>query len=177
MNDDFIVGERCFPPARELRQNSGATSRSDRRTYGSERNMTNSNSTRHTPRSQIRNIRFDQLGNYRLPLPGIVSILHRISGLLLFLCLPLLLWLFELSLASERSFERFVQISQSWVARIALLALGWALLHHLCAGVRFLLLDLHLGVDRVAALKSSMAVLAVSGSLTLLLALYVFGVL
>jgi len=139
--------------------------------------MTNSNPTRHSPRSQIRNIRFDQLRNYRLPLAGIVSILHRISGLLLFLCLPLLLWLFDLSLASERSFDHFVQISQSWVTRIVLLALGWALLHHLCAGVRFLLLDLHLGVDRIAAQRSSIAVLAVSGSLTLLFALHVFGVL
>ena len=161
----------------ELRQNSVATSRSDRRTNGSEPNMTNSNPTRRTPRSQIRNIRIDQLRNYRLPLAGIVSILHRISGLLLFLCLPLLLWLFDLSLASERSFDRFVQVCQSWVTRIILLGLGWALLHHLCAGVRFLLLDLHLGVDRLAALRSSMAVLAVSGSLTLLFALYVFGVL
>ncbi|HXW63950.1 MAG TPA: succinate dehydrogenase, cytochrome b556 subunit [Burkholderiaceae bacterium] len=139
--------------------------------------MTNSNPTRRSPRSQIRNIRFDQLRNYRLPLAGIVSILHRISGLLLFLCLPLLLWLFDLSLASERSFDHFVQISQSWVTRIVLLALGWALLHHLCAGVRFLLLDLHLGVDRIAAQRSSIAVLAVSGSLTLLFALHVFGVL
>ena len=139
--------------------------------------MTNSNPTRRSPRSQIRNIRFDQLRNYRLPLAGIVSILHRISGLLLFLCLPLLLWLFDLSLASERSFDRFVQISQSWVTRIVLLALGWALLHHLCAGVRFLLLDLHLGVDRIAAQRSSIAVLAVSVSLTLLFALHVFGVL
>jgi len=139
--------------------------------------MTNSNSIRRTPRSPIRNIRFDQLRNYRLPLAGIVSILHRISGLLLFLSLPLALWLFDLSLASERSFDRFVQICQSSVTRIALLALGWALLHHLCAGMRFLLLDLHLGLDRIAALRSSMAVLAVSGFLTLLFALYVFGVL
>lgn len=139
--------------------------------------MTNSNPTRRTPRSPIRNIRFDQLRNYRLPLPGIVSILHRISGLLLFLFLPLLLWLFDLSLASERSFDRFVQITQSWLARIVVLGLGWALLHHLCAGLRFMLLDLHLGVDRIAALRSSMVVLAVSGFLTLLFALYVFGVL
>lgn len=139
--------------------------------------MTNSNPTRRTPLSQIRNIGIGQLRNYRLPLPGIISILHRISGLLLFLCLPLLLWLFDLSLASERSFDRFVQISQSWLTRVVLLGLVWALLHHLCAGVRFLLLDLHLGVDRIAALRSSMAVLAVSGSLTLLFALYVFGVL
>jgi len=139
--------------------------------------MTNSNPSSNASRAPIRNIRIDQLRNYRLPLAGIVSILHRISGLALFLFLPLLLWLFDLSLSSERSFDRFVQLSQGWVMRIVLLGLGWALLHHLCAGVRFLLLDLHLGLDRVAALRSSVAVLAVSGSLTLGFALYIFGVL
>ena len=139
--------------------------------------MTNPNPPRGASRPQIRNIRFDQLPNYRLPMPGIVSILHRVSGLLLFLALPVLLWMFDLSLSSERSFDHFVRFAQGWVARIVLLGLGWALLHHLCAGVRFLLLDLHLGVERIAALRSSLAVLAVSLSLTLVLALYVFGVL
>lgn len=139
--------------------------------------MTNSTPLHRASRSQIRNIRFDQLRNYRLPMPGVVSILHRISGLLLFLALPLLLWMLELSLKSERSFARFVQFSHGWLARIVLLGLGWALLHHLCAGVRFLLLDLHLGTDRIAALRSSVAVLAVSLGLALVLALYIFGVL
>ena len=139
--------------------------------------MTNSNSHNRASRSQIRNIGFDQLRSYRLPMAGVVSILHRISGLLLFLALPLLLWMFELSLRSARGFARFVEFSQGWWARIVLLGLGWALLHHLCAGVRFLLLDLHLGTDRIAALRSSVAVLAVSVCLTLVLALYVFGVL
>lgn len=139
--------------------------------------MTNSTPLHRASRSQIRNIRFDQLRNYRLPMPGVVSILHRISGLLLFLALPLLLWMLELSLKSERSFARFVQFSHGWLARIVLLGLGWALLHHLCAGVRFLLLDLHLGTDRIAALRSSVAVLALSLGLALVLALYIFGVL
>jgi len=139
--------------------------------------MTNPNPPRPAPRSQIRNIRFGQLYQYRLPIAGIVSILHRVSGLLMFLLLPLLLWLFDLSLSSERTFDRFVQLSQGWVIRIVLLGLGWALLHHLCAGVRFLLLDLHLGIERVAAARSSLAVLAVSVPLTLLLALFLFGVL
>jgi len=139
--------------------------------------MTNSNPPRGAARSQIRNIYFHQLRNYRLPLPGIVSILHRVSGLLLFLSLPLVLWLFDLSLSSERSFDRFVRLTQGWAIRIVLLALGWALLHHLCAGVRFLLLDLHLGTERIAAVRSSVAVLAVSMSLTIVFALYVFGAL
>jgi len=138
--------------------------------------MTNSNPIRPASRSQIRNIRFGELYHYRLPLAGIVSILHRVSGLLMFLFLPLLLWLFDLSLSSERSYDRFVQFSQGWIARIVLVGLGWALLHHLCAGIRFLLLDLHLGAERVASSRSSLAVLAVSLPLTLVLALFVFGV-
>jgi succinate dehydrogenase cytochrome b subunit len=138
--------------------------------------MTNSNPTRPAPRLQIRNIRFGELHHYRLPLAGIVSILHRVSGLLMFLFLPLLLWLFDLSLSSERSYDRFVQFSQGWIARIVLVGLGWALLHHLCAGIRFLMLDLHLGTERLAASRSSLAVFAVSLPLTLLLALFVFGV-
>ncbi|SPE22548.1 succinate dehydrogenase, cytochrome b556 subunit [Burkholderiales bacterium] len=139
--------------------------------------MTNPNPTRPAPRSPIRNIGFGELYHYRLPLAGIVSILHRVSGLLMFLLLPVLLWLFDLSLSSERSFDRLVELSQGWVTRIVLLGLGWALLHHLCAGVRFLLLDLHLGTERLAAYRSSLAVFAVSVPLTLVLALFVFGVL
>jgi succinate dehydrogenase / fumarate reductase cytochrome b subunit len=129
------------------------------------------------PRSPIRNIAPGDLANYRLPIPGVVSIFHRLSGLLLFLFLPLLLWLFDLSLSSEQSFDRLVHFSRAWTTRLLLLALGWSLLHHLCAGVRFLLLDLHLGTERMAARRSSWLVFAVSVPLTLLFALFLFGLL
>jgi succinate dehydrogenase / fumarate reductase cytochrome b subunit len=133
--------------------------------------MTNPNA----PRPQIRNIGIGDLRNYRFPVPAIVSILHRISGMLLFLFLPLLLWLFEQSLSSETSFERFLGFAHGLAARIVLLLLGWALLHHLCAGVRFMLLDLHLGAERAQARRNSWAVLAVSLSLTLVFALFLTG--
>jgi len=139
--------------------------------------MTNPNPSRPMPRSPIRNIAPGDLANYRLPIPGVVSIFHRLSGLLLFLFLPLLLWLFDLSLSSEQSFDRLVHFSQAWTTRLLLLALGWSLLHHLCAGVRFLLLDLHLGTERMAARRSSWLVFAVSVPLTLLFALFLFGLL
>ena len=132
--------------------------------------------TPNAPRPQIRNIGLGDLPNYKLPLPGVVSILHRISGLLLFLCLPLLLWLFEQSLSSETSFERYLGFFHHALARLLLLALGWALLHHLCAGVRFLLLDMHLGTGKAEARRSSLAVLAVSLALTAALAAVLFGV-
>jgi succinate dehydrogenase / fumarate reductase, cytochrome b subunit len=135
----------------------------------------NANPPRRLSRTQSRNIRFTDLRNYRLPLPGVVSILHRVSGLLLFLGLPVLLWLFEASLSSERSFNDFLYFTRGWFARLLLLALGWALLHHLCAGVRFLLLDLHLGTERAAARRSSWVVFAVSVPLALLLALFLLG--
>jgi len=133
--------------------------------------MTNPNASR----PQIRNIGFGELRNYRLPLPGVVSILHRISGLLMFLFLPLLLWLFDLSLSSERSFDRFLAFFDHFLVRGLLLLLGWALLHHLCAGVRFLFLDLDMGVERAAARRSSWIVFAVSLPLSLVLGLFLFG--
>ncbi len=129
----------------------------------------------HASRPQIRNIGIGDLRHYRLPLPGVVSILHRFSGLLLFFFLPLLLWLLDQSLSSERSFDRYLEFFHHFLARVLLLLLGWALLHHLCAGVRFLLLDLHLGADRAAAQRSSWVVFAVSLTLTGLLGLFLFG--
>lgn len=127
------------------------------------------------PRPQIRNIGVADLRNYQLPVPGVLSILHRASGALMFLFLPLLLWLFEQSLSSERSFDVFRAFVQGLPARLLLLLLGWALLHHLCAGVRFLLLDVHVGTERLAARRSSWIVLAVSLALTLVFALFLFG--
>lgn len=126
------------------------------------------------PRPQIRNVGFGDLPNYRLPVPGVVSILHRASGALLFLCLPLLLWLFDLSLSTELSFERLRDVGQGFFWRVVFLVLGWALLHHLCAGVRFLLLDLHIGTDQAAARRSAWSVFAVSLPLALLFAWWVF---
>lgn len=128
------------------------------------------------PRPQIRNIGFGDLLHYKLPPPGLVSILHRISGLLLFLSLPLLLWLFEQSLSSETSFERYLDFFHHFLARALLLLLGWALAHHVCAGVRFLLLDVHVGTEKPAARRNSWIVLAASLFLTALLAVVLFGV-
>lgn len=139
--------------------------------------MTNPPSSRPAARPPIRNIGIADLIHYRLPVPGIVSILHRISGLLMFLLLPLLLWLFDLSLSSDRSFDRLVALCQGTLMRLMLVALGWALLHHACAGVRFLLLDLHMGTGKPAARRSSWIVLALSLPLAALFALFVFGVL
>ena len=138
--------------------------------------MTNPPPRRATARPQFRNIRIADLVHYRLPVPGIVSILHRISGMLIFLMLPLLLWLFDLSLSSDRSFDRLVEVCSGTPARLVLLGLGWALLHHVCAGVRFLLLDVHIGADKPAARRGAWMVFAASLPLAALFALFLFGV-
>ena len=105
----------------------------------------------------------------RLPLPGFVSILHRVSGALLFLSLPLLLWLFSSSLESSQSFDSYKQVVSNLLVKLILLGLLWAYLHHFCAGIRYLFLDLDMGVERPAARKSAGAVLAVSLVLTLII--------
>ncbi len=109
------------------------------------------------------------LTTIRLPLPGKVSILHRVSGVGLFLCLPLLLWLFGASLASAEGFASMKAIAGMLPVKVVLAGLLWAFVHHFCAGIRFLLLDLHVGIEKEAARQSAGVVFAVSIPLTLIL--------
>ncbi len=104
-----------------------------------------------------------------LPLPGLVSILHRISGAALFVLLLWLLHLLDESLASPERFEAVRQTMALPFVKLVLLGVLWAFLHHLCAGIRYLLLDVHVGVDLQAARASSAAVLVVSLVLTAVL--------
>jgi succinate dehydrogenase / fumarate reductase cytochrome b subunit len=127
-------------------------------------------------RPAFRNIHITQIARYRLPLAGLVSILHRISGALLFLLgLPFVLYLFQQSITSELSFEHYRAIVSHWFAKLVLLALIWAYLHHFCAGLRHLLMDLDIGVDKDSGRVSATIVLAVSVTLTLIVALKLFG--
>jgi len=103
----------------------------------------------------------------RLPVPGLVSILHRVSGAMLFLLLPFLLVLFELSLESAQTFARFKAVFSHGAIKLIVLGLAWAYLHHLCAGIRHLALDLDYGAELAAARASSWAVLVISMALTL----------
>ena len=122
-----------------------------------------------------RNIHVTQILAYRLPLAGLISILHRISGAILFLLLPFVLYLLDKSLTSERSFEIFKAITSHWAAKLVILVLTWAWLHHFCAGVRHLFMDVHIGLEKNAARQSAVAVFAVSLTLLLLVALKLFG--
>lgn len=125
-------------------------------------------------RKRYRNIQITQILNYRLPWAGKVSILHRISGVLLFLCLPGLLYLLELSLSSEGSYVRFTELLELPIIKLSILGLAWAYLHHFCAGIRYLLLDVHIGLARQMAQRSALIVLAVSLSLSALFAARLF---
>ena len=103
----------------------------------------------------------------RLPVPGWVSILHRISGALLFL--PFTAWalyLLDTSLRSERGFEAARGYLQLPLVKLGMLLFIWAFSHHLCAGVRYLFLDLDKGVDLRTARITSWIVIAAGLALT-----------
>jgi succinate dehydrogenase / fumarate reductase cytochrome b subunit len=110
----------------------------------------------------------------RLPVPGIVSILHRVSGAALFLLIPLLLCLFQQSLESPEAFQRFGAVLSHWVAKLVLIGLVWAYLHHLFAGLRHLALDLHYGAELPAARATSWIVLFGALILTLIFAVKIW---
>lgn len=95
--------------------------------------------------------------------------MHRVSGAALFLLIPVLLCLLQSSLASERGFGAIRDTLATPLAKLALIGLLWAFLHHFCAGIRYLFLDLDIGTDLQAARASSWVVLAVSIALTLAL--------
>ncbi len=122
-----------------------------------------------------RNIDVTQIVGYRLPLAGIISILHRISGALLFLLLPFVLYLFDKSLTSELSFIDFKSVTSGWFAKLVILALAWAYLQHFCAGIRHLFMDMHLGLEKESGKQSAAVAIAVSLVLWVAIALKLFG--
>ncbi|MEO8808334.1 MAG: succinate dehydrogenase, cytochrome b556 subunit [Burkholderiaceae bacterium] len=122
----------------------------------------------------------DALG-YRLPLAGVVSILHRASGGLMFILMPFIIWMFDTSLTSEISYARFtaafaggVGFLPGWFIKLVALALIWAYLHHFIAGVRHLWMDATHAVTLEFGRKSAVFTLAVSVVLTLALGAKLF---
>jgi len=107
----------------------------------------------------------------RQPVPAIISIMHRASGALLFLAgIPLVLWFMQRTLASPEGFAAAFGPFATPFGKLALLALAWAYIHHFVAGVRHLMLDLHLGIDLPSARRSAAVVLVLSVLLTLIVA-------
>jgi succinate dehydrogenase / fumarate reductase cytochrome b subunit len=135
-------------------------------------------------RPEFRNINaLTDLPSYRLPAAGIVSILHRISGVLMFLLLPFIIWLFDTSVSSEISFGRFtaaftagIGFVPGFLIKLVTLALIWAYLHHFIAGVRHVWMDMsHAAVTKARGAASAKVVLASSVLLTAVLGAKLFG--
>ncbi len=127
-------------------------------------------------RPVYRNIHVSQIVAYRLPPAGIVSILHRVSGVLMFLLLPFIVWLFDTSLTSEISYGQFTAIFVAgaiglpgWFFKLVALALIWAYLHHFVAGLRHLWMDATHAVTKEFGHSSAIVTLAVGVALTLVL--------
>lgn len=146
--------------------------------------MTDLDTTARAKRPEFRNINaFKDLPTYRLPLAGWVSILHRISGALMFLLLPFIIWMFDVSVSSEISFARFTHafaegtgFFPGWFLKLVALALIWAYLHHLIAGLRHLWMDIsHAAVSKEFGQSSAAVTLVLSVGLTLVLGAKLFG--
>ena len=132
-------------------------------------------------RPEFRNINaFKDLPTYRLPAPGWVSILHRISGVLMFVLMPFIIWMFDTSISSEFSYARFRNAfgpgALGIFAKLVALALIWAYLHHFIAGVRHVWMDVsHAAVTKEFGQSSAIVTLALSVLLTVVLGLKLFG--
>ena len=134
-------------------------------------------------RPEFRNIHaFKDLPTYRLPVAGIVSILHRISGALMFLLMPVIIWMFDTSISSEFSFAKFsaafnvgLGFVPGWFVKLVVLALIWAYLHHLIAGLRHLYMDMRHAVSKEFGKSSAIVTLALSLGLTVVLGAKLFG--
>jgi succinate dehydrogenase / fumarate reductase cytochrome b subunit len=136
-------------------------------------------------RPEFRNINaFRDLPTYRWPLASIVSGMHRMSGVLMFVLMPFIIWLFDTSLSSEISFARFTAAFErglwffpGWFIKLVAVALIWAYLHHFIAGLRHLWMDVsHAAVSKEFGAKSAVFTLAASLFLTVVLGLKLFGV-
>ena len=134
-------------------------------------------------RPEFRNINaLSDLPSYRLPAAGWVSILHRVSGALLFLLMPFIIWMFDASITSEISFAKFAAAFNvglgfipGWFMKLVALAIIWAFLHHFIAGIRHLYMDTFHAVTKEFGKSSAVVTLVLSLGLTVVLAAKLFG--
>jgi succinate dehydrogenase / fumarate reductase cytochrome b subunit len=134
-------------------------------------------------RPEFRNINaLTDLPTYRLPAAGIVSILHRISGAIMFLLLPFIVWMFDTSVSSEISFAKFsaafnigLGFVPGWLIKLVALAIIWSYLHHIIAGLRHLYMDMCHAVTKEFGESSAVITLALSLGLTAVLGAKLFG--
>ncbi|MBP6763891.1 MAG: succinate dehydrogenase, cytochrome b556 subunit [Rubrivivax sp.] len=135
-----------------------------------------------TTRQRPGTMRLINAVEYRLPLAGVVSILHRVSGVMIFALLPFIVWLLDVSLTSEVSYERFssafiagIGFLPGWFIKLVVLGLIWSYLHHFIAGVRHLWMDMTHSVTKEQGRSSAVLTLVSSVVLTLALGAKLFG--
>jgi succinate dehydrogenase / fumarate reductase cytochrome b subunit len=133
-------------------------------------------------RPVYRNIHVSQIVSYRLPPAGWVSILHRVSGVVMFVLLPFVIWMLDSSLTSEISYDAFTNVFVAGFAgipaalvKLVVLGLIWAYLHHFIAGVRHLWMDATHSVSKAQGQSSAYVTLGLSLALTVLLGAKLFG--
>jgi len=134
-------------------------------------------------RPEFRNINaFNDLPGYRWPLASLVSGMHRASGLIMFLLMPFIVWMFDTSVSSEISFARFTNVFQNgvgflpgFIVKLVALALIWSYLHHFFAGMRHIRMDLFHTVSKEAGKKTAQITLVLSLGLTVVLGAKLFG--
>jgi succinate dehydrogenase / fumarate reductase cytochrome b subunit len=145
--------------------------------------MSESPSSSGAKRPEFRNINaITDLPTYRLPPAGWVSILHRVSGAIMFILMPFIIWMFDTSISSEISFAKFsgaftlgLGFVPGWFMKLVALALIWAYLHHFIAGLRHLYMDINHAVSKEFGKSSALVTLGLGSLLTLVLALKLFG--
>ena len=132
-------------------------------------------------RPVYRNIHVSQIMKYRLPPAGWVSILHRVSGVLMFLLLPFVIWMFDTSVTSEISYGRFTAVFAAgvgfvpgWFFKLGALAQIWAYLQHFIAGLRHLWMDMTHAVGLEFGRTSAVVTLVLTAVLTLALGFKLF---
>ena len=146
--------------------------------------MTERTASSRADRPEFRNINaLTDLPTYRLPPAGWVSILHRVSGALMFVLMPFIIWMFDTSVSSEISFAKFTAAFNvglgfvpGWFIKLVALALIWAYLHHFIAGLRHLWMDVNHAVSKEFGRSSALFTLITGSVLTVALALKLFGV-
>ena len=145
--------------------------------------MTETASSIRPKRPEFRNINaFSDLPSYSLPPAGIVSILHRISGAILFVLMPFIIWMFDTSVSSEFSYARFTHVFSAgiggvpgWFIKLVALAIIWSYLHHFIAGVRHLWMDINHAVSKEFGHSSALVTLTLGMLLTVVLGAKLFG--
>jgi succinate dehydrogenase / fumarate reductase cytochrome b subunit len=145
--------------------------------------MTETSSSSRPKRPEFRNINaFTDLPSYRMPLAALISIMHRASGLIMFMLMPFIIWMFDTSVTSEISFARFTSAFTLGIGfvpgiavKLAALVLIWAYLHHLFAGLRHIRMDIFHSVSKEQGKFTAQVTLVLSLGLTVALGAKLFG--